>query len=403
MGCKQSTHDASFKKQLQHLESAGEEVEAQREEAKRLDTDTDYGDDTKAPGSSRPLLRSIKEVDSNAVRELLKVMRANDDQKEFWDVWAKYVHDKVLADEELTVSQRVYVNLDLRWLEIQTVADKDQLVKILRQLLESIGCLQRTTEGEETQVQSDSPTASWSRMFKDMTMFLDHLQTQRPGKELKIKIWCRFKHMRSNSPRPGIDFGFLVRQENLQWSFIDVLLHPTDDQEVLRSFCVQHGREAREGYCPQWYGSTLLPTNPERLLGFEIKETVATNYKQIILQAFFFFKAMGLMKPEDAVVKTLQKAGSSRVHIDASFGPNGLIRISLSVFNMLERSFNREENVTPTLIIEELVHELDLPYDERVQADIRKIELILGGKPDVIDYIAETTGYGLRMGFTYPM
>jgi len=395
---------------MENMEEAAQQAETQKEEVQRLDQSISSSCETpilrgssKLSQSSRPVVRKIREVDSSAVKELLKVMRANDDQKEFWEVWAKYIHDKALADEELDVFQRIHVSLDLRWLEIHTIAEKNSMVKLLRQFLENIGCLQKEqrTEGEQApQKQAEGAPTSWKRMFDDMTMVLDHLDQAKAGKELKIKVWCRFKNMRMNNPRPGIDFGFLVRQESFQWSFLDVLLHPTEDQEILRNFCSEHGREAREGYCPQWYGSTLLPTNPERQLAFEIKETVATNYKQIILQAFFFFKAMGLMKPEDAIVRTLQKAGSSRIHVDACFGPNGLTRISLSVFNLLERSFNREENVTPTVIIDELVKELDLQYS---QPDISKIEQILGGKPDIIEYIGETNGYGLRLGFTYPL
>lgn len=412
MGCQQTKDPRnSFKKQMQNMEDAASVAEEQRSDAKRLDTSIASSQDTvmmreasKLSLGGRPRrerLRKLQEVNSDTIKELLKAMRANDEQMEFWDVWAKYMHDRVLGDVE-GVFHRVFVHLDMRWLEIHLIAEKDLLVSLLRRFLQSIGCWQQ----EERKAREDEQTpeqrsVSWKRMFDDMTMVLDGIERlEKQGKSLKIKVWCRFKHMRSNNPRPGIDFGFLVRQENLQWSFLDVLLHPTEDSEVLRSFCCEHGREAREAYHPQWYGSTLVPTNPERLLGFEIKESVATNYKQIILQAFFFFKAMGLMKPEDAVVKTLQKAGSSRIHIDASFGPNGLVRISLSIFNLLERSFNRDESVTPQSTIKELATQLDLGYNEQ---EIHKIQDLLGGQPDIIDYVAETNGYGLRMGYTYPM
>jgi hypothetical protein len=348
--------------------------------------------------------RKSSALNSNMVNELLKVLRANDEQKEFWQVWAKYIHDKA-TDDNPGQFQRVIVNVNLRWMQIELSASKPYVVDLLRSFLERLGCLGKTGEGTVPgkDAEAGSRSASWKRSFDEMTMVLDQLEAEakvKDKKDLEVKVWCRFKHMRLNHPRPGIDFGFMVRQSNFQWSLLDVLLHPSEDQEVLRSFCAEHAREAKEGYCPQWYGSTLLPDNPERQLCFEIKETVATNYKQIILQAFFFFKAMGLMKPEDAIVKALQRAGASSIAVDVHQGPQGLVRINLSLFNMLDRSFNRAEDVTPMMIIEELVKDLDVQYSK---PEITQIQEILGGMPDIIDYVAETTGYSLRMGFTYPL
>jgi hypothetical protein len=303
--------------------------------------------------------------------------------------------------------QRVIVNINMRWLQVELWASNTYIVDIMRSFLEKLGCLRKTggpvPEKDEDATSTTSRSASWKRMYDEMIMVLGQLEMEtaaKDRKDMEVKVWCRFKHMRMNNPRPGIDFGFLVRQNSFQWSLLDVLLHPSEDQEVLRSFCAEHAREAKEGYCPQWYGSTLLPENPERQLCFEIKETVSTNYKQIILQAFFFFKAMGLMKPEDTIVKALQKAGASHIAVDVCQGPQGLVRISLSLFNMLDRSFNRGEEVTPMTIIEELVKDIDI--QQYPKQEIEQIQEILGGMPDIIDYVAETTGYGLRMGFTYP-
>merc|ERR1719506_1672972 len=103
------------------------------------------------------------------------------------------------------------------------------------------------------------------------------------------------------------------------------MLPSHEDEDALRNYALT------EKHSPVLYGSSILPVAPEKQVGFLLEETTSHNSRQILLLAFFFFKALGLMKPEDRVVRILNSCRCERLVVCAGLGPEGLVRLALSL------------------------------------------------------------------------
>merc|ERR1719198_1706069 len=126
-----------------------------------------------------------------------------------------------------------------------------------------------------------------------------------------------------------------------------------EDQDALRDYALT------EKHVPVLYGSSILPLAPEKQIGFELHETASANTRQILLSAFFFFKALGLMKPEDRIVRVLNSCKSEHLVVCAGLGPDGLVRLSLSLVDPKN-----------TQVAKELSEELGFGYREKEVCEI---------------------------------
>lgn len=314
-----------------------------------------------------PRKRGSLQIDSVLVGRILEIMGANNDQKSFFQVWAKHVLDPALPNavsNKESAGQQLFVSTDMRFLEVRVTSDSTTMRELIGNFVSKI---------------KDLPTKS----LNELNMVLDTLQDSKlmqDGTRL-LTAWCKIKHCRADAPPPSVDCGYIINHSSLPWAQVDVLMPSHDDQDALRDYALA------EKHVPSLYGSSILPIAPEKQIGFELHETAAANSRQILLTAFFFFKALGLMKPEDRIVRILNTCQSEQLVVCACIGPEGLVRLALTLIDPLTR--NKE-------VAKELAEELAFLYREK---DIAQIYQMMNGEPDVIDYVGETKGYGIRLGF----
>jgi len=303
--------------------------------------------------------RGDVKMDSTLIRNLLSMMGANKEQMTFFEVWAKHVHDMAVEEVEGQGMQNIFISTDLRYLEARVTGRSSLMRGLLKNFVDKV---------------KDMPKNS----IDELNMVLSSLQESMQGTPM-LTVWCKFKHCRSDAPPPSVDCGYLINQD-LQWAVIDVMMPSHEDQDALREYALG------EKHVPVLYSSSILPIAPEKSLGFELLETAAANSRQILLTAFFFFKALGLMKPEDRIVRILNSCESEQLVVCAGIGPEGLVRLALSLIGPKNKQ-----------VAKELADELAFTYRER---DLIEICDMMGGEPDIIDYVGETKGYGIRLGFT---
>jgi len=352
MGCKGSKLGKQSKEDeaVEFYDRDGEAATSWEEQADRGEQRTDVGE--RQSTQKRGIL-----MDSSVISTILSMMGATTEQAAFFEVWAKHVHDPAIAMEAGPSS--IFLSVDLRYLEARVTGPSDAMERLLRTFVAKV---------------RDLPDKS----IKELGMLLSALQANMESTPL-LTVWCKIKHCRSDMPPPSVDCGYLLNQD-LQWAVIDVMMPSHEDQDALRDYCLG------EKHVPVLYGSSILPVAPERQLGFELVETAALNSRQILLTAFFFFKALGLMKPEDRIVRIMNSCQSSQLVVVVGIGPGGLVRMCLSMVQPKDKK-----------IAKELAEELSFQYREK---DIDEIVKMLGGDPDIIDYVGETKGYGIRLGFT---
>jgi len=307
-----------------------------------------------AGGGSRASLK----MDSTVVNQILAMMGANNEQTNFFDVWAKYVHDPAVASAE-PLGQHLFISTDLRFLEVRVAGESGFIQGLLRTFADKV---------------QGMPT----KLVDELDMVLGTLQANMEVTPL-LTVWCKIKHCRSDAPPPSVDCGYLLNQD-MQWAVLDVMMPSHEDEDALRDYA------QGEKHVPVLYGSSILPIAPEKQIGFELHETAAANSRQILLTAFFFFKALGLMKPEDRIVRILNTCQSDQLVVCAGIGPEGLVRLALSLIEPRNKS-----------VAKELADELAFLYREK---EITEIIGLMRGDADIIDYVGETKGYGIRMGFT---
>lgn len=349
MGCKGSKASSAD----EAAEHANKEVAQSWDELEKAPDHHHAHVEEAAYGSAR----GSTQFDAAVVSKLLTMMGASKEQMGFFDVWAKHVHDEAIAQAS-EGGQHLFISTDLRYLEVRVTAESQLVQRLLRTFVSKI---------------RDLP----SKSMDELDMVLDALQANMDDTPV-VTVWCKFKHCRSDVPPPSVDCGYLINQD-LQWAVIDVMMPSHEDQDALRNYALG------EKHLPVLYGCSILPISPERMLGFELSETAAANSRQILLMAFFFFKALGLMKPEDRVVRILNSCRSEKLVVCAGLGPEGLVRLALTLIEPKNPDVARE-----------LADELAFQYRER---EIDEIYSMLGGAPNLIDYVGETKGYGIRLGF----
>jgi hypothetical protein len=312
--------------------------------------------------------RSIASIEASQLREVLEKFGSNKVQLAFFDEYAKSIYSKAVVNAD-RFGQCYIFSTDARFLEVRITAATTFMVNLLTEFAESMGM----------------PVT----MLDEMKMVLEVAQaTENLQDDPTMTIWCRFKNMRSESPPPSIDFGFFINQE-LYWNIIDVMMHPTADQDLLLAHATS------ESYNPILYGSSVVPTEPEKHLAFELHESATQNHRQILISAFFFFKSFGLMKPEDRVVRILNSCGCKQLVVTTGFGPKGLVRVVLSLCSLTAPLKTRADN--PSVVAKELAKEIGFQYREDMFNNVMEL---LGGEPDIVEYVAETSGYSIRLGFT---
>lgn len=341
MGCKGSSHA----KAAEEAPSGGDK-----------DTSSDYvprppPGDVPEDGKRRGSLT----MDSTVVGKILDMMGASNEQIAFFSVWDTHVHKKAVA---VAKEQQLFISTDLRFLEVRVTASSASMQGYLRSFVDKVGDLPKNS-------------------IDELDMVLDTLQGDMEGPQL-LTVWCKFKHCRSDAPPPSVDCGYILNQD-LQWAVIDVMMPSHDDEDALRDYAVG------EKHAPVLYGSSILPVAPEKQLGFALKETASQNSRQILLTAFFFYKALGLMKPEDRIVRILNTCQCESLVVCAGLGPQGLVRLALSLIHPKS-----------TKVAKELAEELASQYREK---DLMEIQELMRGEADIVDYVGETRGYGIRLGF----
>lgn len=302
--------------------------------------------------------RDHLKMDSDMIRKILRMMGASREQTTFFDVWAKHVHDPAVDVAIPGTGQQVFIGADLRFLEVRVTGAAEAMQTLLGRFVENVKDLPRKSLDELKMV---------------------HECLQADMKDPEITVWVKFKHVRSDAPPPSVDCGYLLNQD-LRWCEIDVMMPSHEDQDALRDYALG------EKHVPVLYGCSILPVAPERQLGFALRESASQNTRQILLTAFFFFKALGLMKPEDRSVRILNSCESENLVVCVGIGPEGLVRMGLSLIAPRNQTAAKE-----------LAEELAFAYREK---ELNEIMRMMGGQPDIIDYVGETKGYGIRLGFT---
>lgn len=306
--------------------------------------------------------RASLSMDSACIEQILAMMGASREQLTFFDVWAKHVHNPALVNA-VPNGKQILISTDLRFLEVRVTAPSSHMRGLLRSFVDKV---------------KDMPNGK----MNELNMVLDTLQTCKDVNAHDftplLTVWCKIKHCRSDAPPPSVDCGYLINQD-LQWAVIDCMMPSHEDQDALREYALSEKHE------PLMYGSSILPVEPEKMLGFELHETAAQNSRQILLTAFFFFKTLGLMKPEDSIVRILNTCQCGKLVVTVSIGPEGLVRLALSMIDPKRMEVGKE-----------LADELAFQYREK---DLKEIYALLQGEPDNIDYVGETKGYGIRLSF----
>jgi len=323
------------------------------------DAAAEGADDGFAASDARDGRRQGFKMDSTVVGKVLDLMGASNEQIAFFSVWATHVHDPAIGVAEVN-GQQLYVSTDMRFLEVRVTGLSALMKNFLRNFVDRVRELPK-------------------KSIDELEMLLTALQDDANMVGSKtLTVWCKFKHCRSDAPPPSVDCGYILNQD-LQWAVIDVMMPSHEDEDALREYALG------ERHTPVLYGSSILPVAPEKQLGFNLQESATQNARQILLTAFFFFKALGLMKPEDRIVRLLNSCHCERLVVCAGLGPEGLVRLSLSLIDPKNRQ-----------VAKDLADELACQYREK---DIVEIQELMGGEPDIVDYVGETRGYGIRLGF----
>jgi hypothetical protein len=355
MGCSKSKEGQALAAEQQGQKSV---PESWKELDNRVAARTEDSSNLRADGSSN---RGDLMMKSALIDSILKMMGASKEQLTFWEVWSRLVHDEAVshaAEEGIQGGQQLYISADLRFLEVRVTGNTYTIKELLKKFAERI---------------RDMP----QRSIAELEMIIENLQERMLPDDKRVTAWAKFKHIRSEAPPPSIDCGYLINQD-LQWAVIDVMMPSHEDQDALREYALN------EKHLPVLYGSSILPIAPEKQIGFELQESAAQNSRQILLTAFFFFKALGLMKPEDRIVKILNSCQCGKLAVTAAIGPEGLVRLALSLIQPRSQ------------VAKELAEELAFAYRTK---EIEQICTMLNGEPDVLEYVGEMRGYVVRLGF----
>jgi len=293
--------------------------------------------------------RSLTTVSSARLHAILQLLEPSSQQLKFFQVWTAIIYDEVLPLCE-PQGQLTLIATDLTYMEIRLLAVTDKMMEAMRNFM----------------VTCKIPT----RQFEAVEKVVEELEPQR------LTLWCKLKNLGKN--KPTVDTGISI-QRSLDWAIVDVLMPAVEDQDALRKYAL------KQRYVPVMYGSSVLPIEPEKHLAFEVTtEETHVSQKQLFVASFLFFKSLGFTKPEDKVDRLLGSCANGRFLITVLMGPKGLTRVSMSVIEPKKE------------VAAELAFTLGSKYREEV---VNEIKTLLDGEADILDYVADSRGYTVSLGF----
>lgn len=313
----------------------------------------------KEPGECHAPRDSQKDpgITASAIREILQMAKASEDQVRFFEAWTKMVFEAA-APLSPSQGQILTVATDLSYLELQVCGEAERMFGLAKKFAS-------TCQVPDTMIQEME-------------------EAQLAVKAADVTLWCKLRQI--NRGNPGIDAGFTLNSR-VDWTTADILMPWVDDTDTLREYTTN------ERHTPKAYGSSMFPNEPERLLKFEM--TGERNSKGMpdgrdkkkssLLASFFFFKSLGFAKPEDDVVRWLNHCNPRRFTICVTMGPKGLTRLSMALNDPGEQVAN------------ELADCLDTAYSKEILA---KMQELFGGREfDIIEYGANAQGYAVYVGY----
>mmetsp|Transcript_98748 Transcript_98748/g.313365 ORF Transcript_98748/g.313365 Transcript_98748/m.313365 type:complete len:334 (-) Transcript_98748:41-1042(-) len=302
--------------------------------------------------SSRDALEEVAEL-------LLRAAKTCEEQKTFWEQWLDVVFRPACANAMLEADGQpepfysLTVCTDLAALEISVTLGTIKACELAREFLESC----------HLAGQQDSPADH-----------MEHVVTALGCR--RTTLWCRLKHMGSDSP--SLDTGFHV-DVAVPWIVADILMPPNADQELLRKHALQ------ELLTPCGYGCSILPVEPESYLDFECRKAAGANRgnPSFVNAGLFFFKALEFVMPEVPTIKAISNLFAMGMVVRCSMGLKGITRLSMIALEPLQPD------------AKSLATSVSFAYSEQLQS----VNDRLGTQPASVHFAAEERGYTVSVGF----
>lgn len=282
----------------------------------------------------------------------LQVQKATDEQMQFFEAYLKIVFDEAVhvapADGIL-----LDVSTDFHNVTLGVKASRELMLRLANRFLETCH-------------------------VPDARMYSRLVQTFEETQGTEVWLLCHIK--RIGGQHPGVDFAYVL-ECHLDWLVLELLLPRSNDQEAFKN------KAMGDRYPVFSYGSSLLPIEPESRMSVEIHDI---NFKASILSALFFFKHMGLAKPEDMLLKAFTSVKGRKVRVVTHLGSKGLTKMS-------SRIVEPAGDAIGWAFVEEVCaaarHECNSETLFAVQREIG-VE-----KPLWIDFVAESRGYTVSVGY----
>mmetsp|Transcript_30389 Transcript_30389/g.69960 ORF Transcript_30389/g.69960 Transcript_30389/m.69960 type:complete len:439 (+) Transcript_30389:95-1411(+) len=285
---------------------------------------------------------------AEGIRSLLVEAGTSQELLTFWTEWDVRVVQKALGScRQLAV----LLSSDTKSVEVQMTGGAGHYMSLIRQFVNDTGIP--------------------SQPLEEIEMFEGELE---PG---LVTLWCRFRHLGGTERQPSIDAGVTLLTEKMPWQVADLLMHDIGEQDTLREFAMEELDSLLE---PSWYSASIFPLEPEKGLHFDLAEDART-----IASSFMVFKVMGFNKPHDATVKLLSTCLAQKKSFAVFMGPSGLTRIVLRLEDMSK------------FTAYELTESVHGRYHEAL---IEQVGTWFGmEQPNVIDFVADSRGYSIGVGF----
>eukprot|EP00929_Paragymnodinium_shiwhaense_P069287 TRINITY_DN34957_c0_g2_i1.p1 TRINITY_DN34957_c0_g2~~TRINITY_DN34957_c0_g2_i1.p1 ORF type:complete len:384 (-),score=64.43 TRINITY_DN34957_c0_g2_i1:104-1255(-) len=298
------------------------------------------------------------DLSSDILIRVAEELGATEQQQEFLKLWLEIVHDEVRDKEPpgpKSLGSWLHVTCDGSYFEFGTTGACKEMIRVARNLIEQV------------MPRSDDVRFRVISYLHDLTKDPEASNTS---------LWIKLKRI-GDPANQSVDIGFSV-VGLVDWTTCDVLVYgpQTRDLDVFRI-------QAEHNFLvPQVYASSLIDVNREQILQIQTQGAPP----KCILQALFFFKALGFVKPEESAVSLLIGTQCSRCTIDCSLGPKGLTKLRLRLHKPRRQ------------IPKRLALEVGAVYNEALMDKI--ISLVGSVESDVTDYFVESSGYKVGIGFT---
>jgi len=302
------------------------------------------------PPSPFPKLDSQRrrDVAKRAAYLALKVQGASLEQMQFFETYLLYVFDEAV---HVTPKDGIMlqVSTDFYNVTFGIKASRELMLRLANRFLEAC-------------------------KVPDLRLYGRFVQVHQETQGAEAWLFCYIK--RISGTHPALDFGYTLETQ-CDWLLLELLLPRSADQETLRNIAMGERR------APTSYGCSLMPVEPESSLSFNV---VDQSFKSSVLTSLFIFKAMGLTKPEDMLLKALTSVKGKKVSLHAHLGPKGLTKLASRIWEPLGDSFVEEVATAART-------ELNAESLSALNA-----ELGVAG-PAWIDFLAESRGYSVSVGY----